>query len=52
MLGLKTSLHELGIPRDAINTVAERLTKSNTKPVGNYVPLSEADVRAVLELAY
>ncbi|MDF7641042.1 iron-containing alcohol dehydrogenase [Bifidobacterium sp. ESL0784] len=52
MLGLKTSLHELGIPRKAVATVAERLTKSDTKPVGNYVPLSEADVRAVLELAY
>lgn len=51
-LGLPISLHELDIPREAIATVADRLTHGGTATVGNYSPLTRDDVVAVLELAY
>jgi alcohol dehydrogenase YqhD (iron-dependent ADH family) len=50
--GLATNLHELNIPRDAIEHVADELTHGGTQTVGNYYPLSKDDVIQVLELAY
>ena len=51
-LGLATNLHTLKIPREAIQAIADRVTRAGTTTVGNYSPLSRADVIAVLERAY
>lgn len=51
-LGLATSLHELDIPKESFPHVAEVLTHGGTSTVGNYSPLDNSDVLAVLDLAY
>ena len=51
-VGLPIGLRALGIPRDAIDRVADRLTHGGTATVGNYSPLTRDDVVAVLEQAW
>lgn len=56
LLGLATSLHELGIPREAIDGIASALTRRDPSgggaTVGNYAPLSYDDVVEILETAW
>jgi alcohol dehydrogenase YqhD (iron-dependent ADH family) len=51
LLGLATSLHELNVDAESFAHIADRLTHNGETNVGNYSPLSRADVLAVLELA-
>ncbi|MCI1643243.1 MAG: iron-containing alcohol dehydrogenase [Bifidobacterium crudilactis] len=50
-LDLATRLGDLDITDDDFEDIAEELTHEDTQTVGNYSPLSKADVLAVLKLA-
>ena len=51
VLGLKTSLKELGITDEHFEKMALRATKNNTSPVGHYIPLDKDRFIEVLRLA-
>lgn len=51
VLGLKTSLKELGINDEHFEDMALRATKNNSSPVGHYIPLDKDKFIEVLRLA-
>ena len=51
MLGLKTTLTELGIDDSKFELMANNATKNNTQPVGHYYPLDKDRFIEVLKLA-
>lgn len=51
MLGLKTTLTEMGIDDTRFEEMAMRATKNNTSPVGHYYPLDKDRFIEVLKMA-
>ncbi|ADK79988.1 iron-containing alcohol dehydrogenase [Sediminispirochaeta smaragdinae] len=50
-IGLPVSLKELGIPSDRFDEIAAKTFQERSTGVGNFVKLTESDVKAILELA-